>query len=231
MKANIAIHTQAEHVRPTSVNRAVKKPISGALTITGFSVILSLGLHSGVNAQVTVPNSGVIQLPSSGVSGSGSASPRSITTVAQQAARLLKESKPELALEDLEKGLSSAPHDPQLRFLKGVALSDLKRPAPAIEMFTGLTQDFPELPEPYNNLAVLFASAGELDKARNALEAAVKALPNYSLGHENLGDLYARMASRQYERATQANSKNASASEKLSLAREWVNRVSKLNVQ
>jgi hypothetical protein len=72
---------------------------------------------------------------------------------------------------------------------------------------------------------------GDLNKARDALEAAVRALPTYSLAHENLGDLYLRMAARQYENAGKANPKNTLASQKLSLAREWVNQVVKINVQ
>jgi tetratricopeptide (TPR) repeat protein len=157
--------------------------------------------------------------------------PTSITTIGQQASRLLAESQPKLALEMIDKGLETAPRDPQLRFLKGVALTDLKQSEPAIALFTAISQDFPELPEPYNNLAVLHANNGDLDRARASLEAAVRALPSYAIAHENLGDLYLRLAARQYETAGKANPKNSSAERKLSLAREWVNQVVKINVQ
>jgi tetratricopeptide (TPR) repeat protein len=157
--------------------------------------------------------------------------PKSITTITQQAIRLLKENKPELALEGIDKGLENSPRDAQLQFLRGVALADLKKNDSAILIFTGLTQDFPELPEPYNNLAVLYATEGDLDKAKGALEAAIKALPNYALAHENLGDLYLQLAARQFDRAAKANPKSPFAARKLVLARDWVNLVAKLNVQ
>jgi tetratricopeptide (TPR) repeat protein len=157
--------------------------------------------------------------------------PKSITTITQQAMRLLKENKPELALEGIDKGLESSPRDAQLQFLRGVALADLKKTDSAILIFTGLTQDFPELPEPYNNLAVLYATEGDLDKAKGALEAAIKALPNYALAHENLGDLYLQLAARQFDRAAKANPKSPFAARKLVMARDWVNLVAKLNVQ
>jgi tetratricopeptide (TPR) repeat protein len=157
--------------------------------------------------------------------------PKSITTITQQAMRLLRENKPELALEGIDKGLEGSPRDAQLQFLKGVALADLKKIDSAILIFTGLTQDFPELPEPYNNLAVLYATEGDLDKAKGALEAAIKALPKYALAHENLGDLYLQLAARQFDRAAKADPKSPFAARKLVLARDWVNLVAKLNVQ
>lgn len=86
---------------------------------------------------------------------------------------------------------------------KGVILSEQNKPAEAIDTFTKLTQDYPELPEPYNNLAALYANRGELDKARAALESAIRLNPNYATAHENLGDVYARLAAQQYARAQQ----------------------------
>ena len=83
-------------------------------------------------------------------------------------------------------------------------------------MFTRLTEDFPELPEPYNNLAALYAQRKEYDKARTALEMAVRANPDYALAHENLGDVYAKLAARAYERAHQIDAANRRARAKAS---------------
>ena len=85
---------------------------------------------------------------------------------------------------------------------------------------------FPELPEPHNNLAVLYAARGDLDRARAALDEAVRALPSYALAHENLGDIHLRLAERAYERATRADSANRAARAKLVLARELIAKVS-----
>jgi Flp pilus assembly protein TadD len=197
--------------------------------------VLCLALWPSANSQAQT----TIQLPSitttppnpTGSLIPNPSAPKSITTITQQAMRLLKEGKPDLALEGIDKGLEISPRDAQLLFLRGVALADLKKTDSAILIFTTLTQEFPELPEPYNNLAVLYATEGDLDKAKGALEAAIKALPNYALAHENLGDLYLQLAARQFDRAAKANPKSPFAARKLVLARDWVNAVAQLNVQ
>lgn len=102
------------------------------------------------------------------------------------------------------------------RFLKGLIYADKGDKDRAVEVFAGLTQDFPELPEPWNNLAVLFAESGEFDKARESLLAAIQTHPSYSTAHENLGDLYARMAGMAYDRALEQDDANESARLKLS---------------
>ena len=64
-----------------------------------------------------------------------------------------------------------------------------------------LTRDYPELAEPYNNLAVLHAASGHLEKAREALETALRLDPGYATARENLGDVYLRLAASAYEQA------------------------------
>src|SRR5436190_13296039 len=112
------------------------------------------------------------------------------------------------------------PRDPQGRFLKGILLAEMKRAPEAIQVFTGLTEDFPELPEPYNNLAVLYASQGNYDKAKAALELAIHTHPSYATAHENLGDVYAQLASRAYDRALQLDKNNTAAQVKLAMVKD-----------
>ncbi len=151
--------------------------------------------------------------------------PRRDATAAAQAKRLMGERRFDDALKVLEPALKGSPRDPQLRFLYGVTLAERGQAQDATEVFEQLTQDFPELPEPYNNLAVMYAAAGNLERARSALENAVRALPGYSLAHENLGDVYLRMAARAYERAAGLDSGAAKARNKLALARELLARI------
>jgi Flp pilus assembly protein TadD len=131
------------------------------------------------------------------------------------------------ALARADKYLAAKPRDPQMRFLKGVILAETGKPAAAIEAYTQLTQEYPELPEPYNNLAVLYAQQNEYDKAREALEGAVRANPNYATAHENLGDVYARLASQAYAKAQQIDPANATAPTKLALARQLLSPAAK----
>lgn len=118
--------------------------------------------------------------------------------------------------------LAKNPKDAQARFLKGLILADQNKSSEAIQVFTSLTEDYPELPEPYNNLAVLYAAQGKYDAAKNALEMAIRTHPSYATAHENLGDLYAKMATLAYDKALQLDSGNKTAQTKLSLIKDMM---------
>ena len=142
-------------------------------------------------------------------------------TVADVQALVNKGQHPQ-ALAMADRLLTGNAKDPQARFLKGIALTELNRANEAIPVFQKLTEDFPELPEPYNNLAVLYAQQRQYDKARSALEMAIRTHPSYATAHENLGDVYARLASQAYDKALQFDSANAGAQSKLALIREMM---------
>lgn len=127
------------------------------------------------------------------------------------------------ALARADQYLSSKPRDPQMRFIRGVILSESGRNSEAISVFTKITEDFPELPEPYNNLAVLHAAQNQFDKARAALEMAIRTNPSYATAHENLGDVYARLASQAYSKALQLDASNTAVQPKLALIRTLFN--------
>ena len=107
------------------------------------------------------------------------------------------------ALGKADQYLAGKPRDPQMRFLKGVIQTESGKPNDAISTFLKLTEDYPELPEPYNNLAVLYAGQGQYEKARAALEMAIRTNPSYATAQENLGDVYAKLASQAYSKALQ----------------------------
>lgn len=136
------------------------------------------------------------------------------------AVKLQSEGRSDAALEKVSAGLTTKPKDARLRFLKGVLLADLKRNDDALVEFQRLTEDFPELAEPYNNIAALHAAAGRYERSREALEAAIRMNPSYAIAHENLGDVYAMLASQSYAKAVQLAPANRSAPPKLALLRE-----------
>ena len=103
--------------------------------------------------------------------------------------QLLRSGKHAEALTRADQYLAGKPKDPQMRFLRGVVLTEAGRTNEAISAFQKLTEDYPELPEPYNNLAVLYAGQAQCDKARAALEMAIRTKPSYATAHENLGDV------------------------------------------
>ncbi|CAB3764876.1 hypothetical protein GQ57_17135 [Burkholderia sp. MSh2] len=105
------------------------------------------------------------------------------------------------ALAQLDTRIASNPHDVQAQFKRGTVLARLNRDDDAIQQFVAITQAYPELPEPYNNLAALYAKHGRYDEARAALVTATQSNPGYALAYENLGDLYLRLAAESYKRA------------------------------
>jgi tetratricopeptide (TPR) repeat protein len=123
------------------------------------------------------------------------------------------------ALQRAERFVAGRPDDAPMRFLLGVMLADSRRHVEAIDVFFKLTLDHPELAESHNNLAALHAAAGDYDKARAALEQALRANPNYATAHENLGDVYAMLASQAYSRATKLDPGNSTVRPKIELVR------------
>lgn len=105
------------------------------------------------------------------------------------------------ALSQLDQRIASNPRDVQAQFKRGTVLARLGRDADAIAQFQAIVQAYPELPEPYNNLAALYAKQGRYEDARAALVTATRANPSYTLAYENLGDLYLRLAAESYKRA------------------------------
>ena len=132
---------------------------------------------------------------------------------------LVRSGKLAEALTKADQYLAGKPRDPQMRFIKGVIQTEAAKPTEAITTFTQITQDYPELPEPYNNLAVLYAGQGQFDKARAALEMAIRTNPSYATAHENLGDVYAKLASQAYSKALQLDGANTGVQPKLALIR------------
>lgn len=137
--------------------------------------------------------------------------------------QLTKDGKYAEAITKADAHILIKPRDPQMRFLKGVAQRDAGKTVEAIATFTRLTEDYPELPEPYNNLGVLYASQNQIDKARSAFEMAIRTNPTYSTAHENLGDVYAKLSSNAYNKALQLEGNNSALTPKLALIRQLVN--------
>jgi Flp pilus assembly protein TadD len=133
--------------------------------------------------------------------------------------RLYDSGQTAAAAQRVDQLLSASPQNPQFRFLKGVMLTEAKRNAEAIALFRKLSEDYPDLAEPFNNLAALYAAEGDYAKARTTLEQALRNNPAYATAHENLGDVYAALAAQSYTRALTLPGSSFSAPPKLSLMR------------
>jgi tetratricopeptide (TPR) repeat protein len=111
------------------------------------------------------------------------------------------------ALEIIEKraaqlqGQGTLGTDVQLMFLHGRALAALGRDNEAIDVYRNMTTLYPELPEPWNNLAAIYVKQGKLDMARDALTMALASNPNYATARSNLGDVQLLLARESFQGA------------------------------
>lgn len=131
--------------------------------------------------------------------------------------RLIGAKQYDQAVQKMDAIISANPRDAQTRFTRGVVLSAQGKTADAITAFSRMTEDFPELPEPFNNLAVLYAAQSQYEKARVALEMAIRTQPSYATAYDNLGDVYSRLAGQAYEKALSLDEKNEAARTKLTM--------------
>ena len=141
-------------------------------------------------------------------------------TPATRIACALKKGRRAAALKIADDFLAEHPRDAQVRFLRAVILGDMSRPDDAAAVLESLIEDFPELAEPYNNLAVIRASQGNLGLAEHYLQLAVAAAPTYVTARENLGDLYISLAAAAYDGALRIAPENAGVRRKFTLTRE-----------
>ena len=131
--------------------------------------------------------------------------------------------RPSVALEKIKKRLRSSPGEPRLLFYKGVTEAKVNQIDEAINTYNDLINRHPNLPEPYNNLAVIYAERQELDLAKETLEKAIKTNSSYSVAHVNLGDIYTQMATNAYNMAFEIDKDNKIAKNKLKLITELFN--------
>ena len=146
-------------------------------------------------------------------------------TAATEIGALMQAGRSDEALRRADARLKENPRDAQVRFMRGVILADQGKTVEAALVFEALIQEFPELPEPYNNLAAIHATQGRYDSAMRLLQQALAAQPNYVTAYENLGDLYLSMAEQAYGQAIALDSGREAAKAKLETARELNQRI------
>ncbi|MBU3550449.1 M48 family metallopeptidase [Polynucleobacter sp. MWH-Berg-3C6] len=115
--------------------------------------------------------------------------------------KLVKARKFEDAIELINAQLKKTPRNVQLRFVKARVQIEMRQFNQAKKTLIEITQQFPELPEPYNNLAAISANQGNWIEARDYLELALKLRPSYAIASANLGEIYIRLGAQAYENA------------------------------
>ncbi|MFG6448246.1 tetratricopeptide repeat protein [Roseateles sp. BYS180W] len=132
-------------------------------------------------------------------------------STAAEAQALWQAGKRELAVQAAESALQASPQDLRLRFSLASMLLDMQQLDRAQALLKQLTQDYPDLPDPHNNLAVVYAARGDLEQARAQLMLALTANPEHPQALENLGDVLLRLAQQAYERAQKSAPGDTSA--------------------
>jgi len=133
----------------------------------------------------------------------------------QEVRKLLRQAKHTAALTWVEGSLKKNPRDPQMLFWRAFIHEQTGQADKALPMYLSLTQDYPELPEPHNNLGVLYAAQGDYAKAQASFEMALRDNPSYAVAHENLGDVLLHLAKQSYQRALGLNPKQFSVQQKI----------------
>jgi tetratricopeptide (TPR) repeat protein len=133
----------------------------------------------------------------------------------QEVRKLLRQAKYSAALSWIEGSLAKNPRDPQMLFWQAFVFEQTGRADKALPIYLSLTQDFPELPEPHNNLGVLYAAQGDYARAKASFDLAVRNNPSYAVAHENLGDVLLHMSQQSYQRALSLEPKQLSAHKKI----------------
>jgi Flp pilus assembly protein TadD len=119
------------------------------------------------------------------------------------------------ALEQVDRVLAAQPRDAQLQFLRGVALMDLRRDEDSLAQFERTSQEFPELPDPLNNIALLRVRAGQLEQARQALEVALRNDPGHRTARANLGLVHLMLAAQAWQQLAASGPIDASLARRL----------------
>jgi tetratricopeptide (TPR) repeat protein len=113
-----------------------------------------------------------------------------------------------------EELLVKHPGNARIQFLTAYAYQMDKQVDQAKKLYQSLIKDYPELPEPRNNLAMIYLDQGDSDKAIQILIDALNTNLAYSTAYKNLGKIYRGIASETYRRAvSDANQPEVAAPE------------------
>ena len=123
------------------------------------------------------------------------------------------------ALKRVDQALGAHPTDVPLRFLQGVVLMDLALDDQALAVFTRLSQEHPDLPDPLNNIGLLQARAGRLDEALASIQEALRSDPSHRTARANLGQVYLMLAVRTWDELSRSGPVDASLQRRLEAAR------------
>lgn len=162
----------------------------------------ALAMAAALAAAPALAQNGPVSIPAPAAPTSGVTSVDPGMVPAQKA---VNDRRYDDAIKGFDKVLATNPRNAQARFQRAWAMAQAGHEDQAIQAFAEMAQDFPELPEPHNNLALLYAKRGDLKRAEAELLLAIDAKPDYAIAYSNLGDVYRRLAEKAYGEAVRRN--------------------------
>ncbi|HEY9572994.1 MAG TPA: tetratricopeptide repeat protein [Pusillimonas sp.] len=133
--------------------------------------------------------------------------PLTASQITDRISELLNQGQNQEALEVIQKRTAqleqqnSLGTEVQLMFLHGRALAALGHHDQAIDLYRKMTTLYPELPEPWNNLAAEYIKQGKLDMAHDALSMSLAANPHYGTAKANMGRVQLMLAQESFREA------------------------------
>jgi len=122
--------------------------------------------------------------------------------------QLIKNNQLILALERVDQWLDLQPSAALPLFLKARILTTNGKNDQAVTIYEKVIEVEPDLPEAYNNLGLIYAAEGNLEKATRYFQLGLQTNPAYATLYQNLSTLYATRAISAYRKAllgTKAN--------------------------
>ena len=129
--------------------------------------------------------------------------------------KLLKQEKFTDAQDFIENYLADHPNDPQMKFWMALLLNKKGQTQESLKVYREITQLYPELPEPHNNLGILLAKTGELDEAKTEFEMALREQPDLANTMENLSHVYLLLTQQTLQKALTLNPQSHSLAAQL----------------
>ena len=133
--------------------------------------------------------------------------PESPTAAASRINRLIGGGHFDSALIEIAKlkrpagNIANPTTDVQLIFLEARAYSGKGDRAKAIEIYREMAYKYPELAEPWNNMAALQMQAGLAEQALESVKMALVIRPNYAIANHNIGLIYTQLANQSFNQA------------------------------
>ena len=116
-----------------------------------------------------------------------------------------------------EKLLLQNQQNTQARFLTAYAYQMSGKTGQATLLYETVIRDNPTLPEPRNNLAMIYLARGDYDRASQLLVEAINTHSSYGTAYANLSLVYKGIASEAYRRAVSESSEPANYDQDIKL--------------